>query len=329
MGEEANKEVFTSKEMEQLAVPPAKPERRTYPRVNPPAEMVQPFNFRHPSFLASHELRQLKIHHEEIVHELAARLSIYLRVEFGLQLSKLHALTYKEFVESIDGPAHLTLFKLEPLRGVCLMNLSPRLGLAIVDRLLGGPGSPPAENRDLTEIEVALLDQSEQIVLEEWSHHWSRFMAFKPQILGHENTAHFLQTSSPETIMVIVEFEARMGECDSPITLIFPYPTLEPVIRQIAQKFDVSESQPAPKPPAPTRWNPDLANIKLPIVAEWPKIPATLGQIANLKPGDVLPLDSELIAQVEVRVGKVSKYQGRLGVFGTKRAVEITKVQTS
>ena len=131
------------------------------------------YDFRQPSFLSASELRKLRVRHEEFIRSLAARLSIYLRLEFGLQMSKLETLNFQKFIDGLSSPTHLTLFKLEPLRGVCLLDVPPRLGLSIVDRQLGGPAHCIDATRDLSEIEVGLLDQSVEILLSEWCNLWS------------------------------------------------------------------------------------------------------------------------------------------------------------
>src|ERR1041384_1779026 len=52
-------------------------------------ESVQPYDFRQPAFLAPSELRKLRLRHEDFIRSLAARLSIYLRLGFSLQMAKL------------------------------------------------------------------------------------------------------------------------------------------------------------------------------------------------------------------------------------------------
>src|ERR1039457_2032022 len=94
-------------------------------------EDVQPYDFRQPAFLTSGELRGIRLRHEEFIRALAAPLSIYLRMEVSLQMSKLQTLSYQKYAESLPSPTHLTLFKVEPLKGVCLLDMSPRLGLTI------------------------------------------------------------------------------------------------------------------------------------------------------------------------------------------------------
>src|SRR4051812_23679661 len=77
-------------------------------------DSIQPYDFRNPAFLAATELRKLRVEHEQYLARLAALLSIYLRMEFGLQMSKLQTIAYGKFTELLNSPAHLVLFKIEP-----------------------------------------------------------------------------------------------------------------------------------------------------------------------------------------------------------------------
>jgi len=148
--------------------------------------VVQPYDFRMPVFLSANELRKLRVEHDEFVQALGARLSNYLRLEVGLQMSKINTVTFQEFASTLSNPTHVTLFKVEPLSGVCVLEVNPRLGLTIVDRLMGGSGHSADVDRDLSEIEVALLDQATQIIIGEWCNHWTTSEDLRPVILGHE-----------------------------------------------------------------------------------------------------------------------------------------------
>src|ERR1700691_339518 len=110
------------------------------PTEEPKKNPVQPYDFRNPMLLAPGVLRKLRMHQEEFVNALAARLSLYLRLEFSLKLTGLQTVAYGKLAQSWSTPSHLTLFKVEPLRGVSILEIPPLLGLCIVDRLMGGPG---------------------------------------------------------------------------------------------------------------------------------------------------------------------------------------------
>ena len=53
---------------------------------------VDSYDFRNPVFLSEIELRQVRIRHEKFMHYLAARLSMFLRMDFGLKMSKLYTI---------------------------------------------------------------------------------------------------------------------------------------------------------------------------------------------------------------------------------------------
>src|ERR1700733_15106957 len=120
---------------------------------------IRGHDFRQSGFLAPSELRRIRQRHEQFVRSLAARLAIFLRLEFSLQLSKIQIAGYQIFIENLPTPTHITLFKTDPLKGVGLLIIPPPLGLTLVDRLLGEAGQSTDGSRELSEIEVALTDQ--------------------------------------------------------------------------------------------------------------------------------------------------------------------------
>ena len=288
-------------------------------------ETIQAYDFRNPAYLAANEMRRLRIEHEQYLTRLAALLSIYVRMEFGLQMSKLQTVSYSKFTENINNPAHLVLFKIEPLRGICILDMNPRLGLTIVDRLMGGVGATPAQAQELSDIESALLEQVVQMFVGEYCSHWHKIQELKPVILGHENSGQFLQTAHSDTMMLVMSVEARLGDCLEQIQLAVPYGTIEPILRQLVDKLDVDLGGALPPVNPKPRWNPELESARIPVVAEWPQLQITARDLTNLKVGDVLPLEPEIVNQVRVRLASTPKFTARLGTQGSKWAVEITQ----
>ncbi|MBI3876009.1 MAG: flagellar motor switch protein FliM [Verrucomicrobia bacterium] len=290
------------------------------------SETIQKFDFRHPAFLSSTELRRLRTKHDEFARSLGGRLSIYLRMEFSLVVNRLQTLTFREFTEKLPAATMLTLFKAEPLRGIGVLDVHPRLALTLVDRLMGGPAKAPDLDRELSELEQTLFDQAAVVILDEWCVQWAAVQKLSPSILGHENSGRYLQTSAAETPMVIVSIEARLNDCIEQMQLALPLPTVEPMVKKLTVVPDTA----APETPAPApgelRWNPALDAVPLPVTATWNNMERTVRELLALKPGDMLPLDSDLVNQVQVRLGGLHKFNGRLGSFGKQRAVELTEV---
>jgi len=287
-------------------------------------DSIQPYDFRHPLFLSPTELRRLRIRHEEFIRALGARLSIYLRLEFSLQMSKLQTITYQKFTEALPNPSHLSLFKVEPLRGVGILDIHPRLGLTIVDRLLGGSAHSIAADHDFSEIEMALLDQAVQLILAEWCHHWASVQELRPVMLGHENNGQFLQTAPHDTIMLVLAMEAKVGDCLEQIQIALPCFTLEPLIRKLGHiNGNTPESA---TPVSAVRWNRNFDEVPVPVTAMWDDLELTARDIVNLKVGDVLPLNPKSIRQVKLRLADMPKFEGQLGTTGGKWAVAVTGV---
>ncbi len=290
-----------------------------------PAAEVRPYDFRHPAFLSQSELRRLRVRTEAFARTLSARLSMYLRIDCGLKLAGLQMLSYRSFVNGVGNPAYVGLFRAEPLPGICILEVKQNLGLAIVDRLLGGPADPGEETRDFTEIELALLEQAAQVIVKDWCADWKGVKDLRPVLLGHETGGRFLQTSPHDTVMLSLFMEARVGECTGTIQLGVPVFTLEPLIRRIAPPAEAPAAAPETGSSAPARWNPAFDSVPVNVSAAWEDIEVTSRDLAALKPGDILELPAAGAGKVIVRFAKAPRFRGLLGTCADRWAVQITE----
>lgn len=287
------------------------------------AESIRPQDFRQSAFLTPSELRRIRLRIDQFVRSLAARLSIYLRAEVALKIARLHVVAYQKFAEELPNPTHITLFKCDPLKGAGLLVVPPRLGMRLVDRILGGPGKPGEVNRDLSEIETALLDQVINVLLKEWCLLWQDLQEMHFSLLGHETSGRFLQTAPPDTAMLAVNIEMIMGEETDVIQMVLPYYTIEPMVRKLAP-LGMPETEAAPTVVAKPKWNTQLNDVLVPITAEWKGLAVSVKEITVLKPGDVLMISPEAVQQVQVKFANIPKFNGRLGTCGRNWAVELT-----
>lgn len=291
-------------------------------------EHIQPYDFRHPSYLSSSELRRLRLRHEEFIRTLTARLSIYLRLEIGIQMSRLETTSFEKFTESLTNPTHLSLIKTEPFKGVGILEIHPRLGLTIVDRLLGGPAHSVEADREISEIEMALLDQAIHTILEEWCAHWADLFELRHKLVGHESNGSFLQTASPDTIMLVLGMEFRIGDCLEQMQLAFPCSALEPLIRRLSE-MAASEKRPTERRPVVNAWDPRFDHVELRLRGVWNDLVLSAREITRLKVGDVIQLQSHHVRNVRLHIADLPKFTAQLGAVGEKRALEITQIHPS
>jgi flagellar motor switch protein FliM len=293
----------------------------------PPPEADAPptLDFRNSSLLSQRQMRKLRAHETQFLNAMETRIGLFLRSEFPLKLAGIQIVSYQKLTEGWAGPTHLILFKTEPLRGVSLLEIPLQLGLTIVDRLMGGPGRIEPTTREISEIEKALLDQIVQIILEEWCNNWAVVKPLKPTVLGCESNGRFLQTAPPQTNMLTLTIDARLGDCAGQIVLAFAYAALEPCVRQLCGGSEPALETPAPAPSAPVKWNRCMDDVAMTVTAEWEGLELSARDVLHMKVGDVLPVSTQVAQQVRLRLGDVPKFTARLGTVSGQWAVELTQ----
>jgi flagellar motor switch protein FliM len=284
---------------------------------------IEPYDFRNPAFLSEAELRRLRLLHEDFIRYLSARLSLYLRMEFGLKMAKLTTVTYSKFCESLPNPTHLSLFKVEPLTGVGILDINPRLALTIADRLLGGRGHSVKAERYLTEIEIALIEDVIIILLEEWCAQWKTEQELRPLIIGHENNGRFLQTSPKDAIVLALALEVNFGDCSEQIQIGVPYYTIEPVVKkmQARRQKDTAVAQTVKR----AEWQPAYDRITVPVRAEWQAFELSVREIASLRVGDVIEMLPTVCNETRVLLNGTPKFLGTVGLDSDRVAVQLTR----
>ena len=283
-------------------------------------------DFRNPVFLSERELRQIRIRHESFIHYLSAHLSIFLRMGVTLNMSKLHTLPYEKFIETVETPTYISLFKIHPLNGVSVFNISPRLALTMVNRMLGGKGHSINTDRFLTEIEMSIIDDIVQIVIDEWISLWSDMGEIGdmiPSLVGRENNGRFLQTAPRDAIMLILDVETGIGDCSELFQIAFPYYFIEPIVRILQneskkyEKIEVTEKKP--------KWYPSYNDIEVPLYAELEPCYLSVSDLLKLREGDVIEMPKGAIKNTRIRVHDEVRYISEVGIENNQVAVNITK----
>lgn len=284
---------------------------------------IEAYDFRNPAFLSEAELRRLRLLHEDFIRYLSARLSLHLRMEFGLKMARLTTVTYAKFCESLPNPTHLSLFKVEPLVGVGILDLNPRLALTIADRLLGGRGHSVKAERYLTEIEITLIEDVILVLLEEWCAQWKTEQELRPTLIGHENNGRFLQTSPKDAIVLALTLECNFGDCSEQIQIGVPYYAIEPVVKKMQARRQRDSAVATTARLA--EWQPAYDRIFLPVRAEWQAFSLSVREISSLRVGDVIEMPASLCHETCVLVGGTPKFIGTVGLDTERVAIQLTR----
>lgn len=283
---------------------------------------LTPYDFRNPGFVGESDLRQLNSMYERFVTHLAARLSTYVRMECTLKLASFANVTFAKFCEGLASPTHLTLFQVEPMRGVGIIDLSLPISLSLADRLLGGKGQIGEATRALTEIETELLSDAIQVVLTEWTALWEDGVTqFTPLCIGHETSGRFLKTSAADTPFLSAAIEFTVGELTGRMHIGVPFSMIETVVKQM----QLARHRSTPLTPKQIKWRAPFAGISVPVIAEWKVRELPLRDVIQLQTGSVLELSHDLITQTAVRLSNTEEFVGTVGMQNGHIAVQLAQ----
>ena len=284
---------------------------------------IKKYDFTNPIVLSDADLSLLKTKSEQFVYYLSGHLSMFLRTEFNLELEDLNASLYSSFVSTINSPSCVTLYKMQELNGVGLLDVNSHLSATVVDRILGGRGSTNPEERGLTDIEKALVEDFNLIILEEWCKQWNTIKTLNPVIIGTETTGKFLQTSPPDAMMLVLTMEASFGDVSGPMRIAVPYYTLEPVLTSLLAQSSKPPSKPTKS--LPPKWHEIYDQIPVRVSVEWDAFSLTVRDLLNLEVNDVIEMNPELISNSKVRIEDRTCFLGEIGLEGDQVAFQVNE----
>jgi len=279
-----------------------------------------PYDFRNPSGIHEAEMHQLRQFHVQAARYFTSNLSLFLRREVSVTLTDIEGLSYTKFVQTLSDPGHLCLFRFDPLPGVGLLNVNLNLAHTWVDRMLGGEGEPPKEERFLTEVETALLEDALLAILSEWCRPWAEETDLHPDILGHETHPRYAQATAPETVMVAARFSVGDESEKLGFELGLPLTSVLPLFKKRRDRKDRSFLE---KQSVGGGWNPVFDEVSVPVSVQWRVLTMSLDELARLAVGDTLELPPEVLEKACVQVSGIPKFKGTLGVEDGRVAVMV------
>ena len=281
-----------------------------------------PFDFRTPIFLAEGELRRLRGMHTSLISTISARFSSLLRADMSLKIVQLITMPYAKFSDSMKNPTHISLFKVDQLPGIGILEVTPKLAISMTNRMLGGRGMSTEDDRHLTEIEVALLEEIVDIIVQEWCRLWRGERQLTGRQIGHENNPRFLQACSQDTLMLGLTIEALAGDSIEQIQLAVPYNMIEPIMKSMhaTSRRDIDE-KPDTKP---QHWRTSYNQISVPLIADW-KVPSVpLSDVLRLRVGDIMEMPKTMLSSTRVRIANSPRFMAQAGCENGHVAIQIS-----
>lgn len=289
-----------------------------------PSKRVMVYDFRRPSRVSREQLRNIEMVHEAFCRELSTMLSGALRIVASVQVASVDELSFGEFIMSLENPTFLAVFDMRPLHGSAVLEINPDLSFAIIDRLLGGKGQSAKMDRGLTSIEQRILGKLTVRILGLLEKVWAKLVRVEAQLQRMESNPQFVQILPEHEMAITLSFNVTMGETRGVISMCLPDMTIEPVLQRLSGQQWAAASSVEDDGSAAEALLSHLRRSTVTCSAVLGRATLSVGQLVNLRAGDIIRLDTKPDGQVPFLVRGVPKFMGKPGIAGNHRAVKLT-----
>jgi flagellar motor switch protein FliM len=247
---------------------------------------IKIYDFKRPDKFSKDQIRTLSILHETFSRLIATTLSAMCRTEVLVHVAMVDQVTYEEYVRDVPSPAVLPTVHMAPLKGPCLFQYSNEIAYEMVERIYGGRSKSYVPTRDISTIEMDLIEEAHGKILANFREAWSNVFDISPRLMRIETNKHFLQMVPPTEMIVYVLLECKIGNTESTFSIMYPYLTIEPIISKLS--VISYTSPPGIKESDGTSVRIGDLESELVVAVDGPEI--LVNELINLKPGDYIPL---------------------------------------
>ncbi|TXJ51751.1 flagellar motor switch protein FliM [Brachyspira aalborgi] len=297
-------------------------------RVEVEHRKIKIYDFKRPDKFSKDQIRTLQMMHENFARVTTTSLSAQLRTLVGIHVASVDQLTYEEFIRSVSNPSTLAMVSMDPLKGSSILEIDPSITFTIIDRLFGGPGESPKNlNRELTDIELSVMEGIIVRILGNLREAWSQVIDLRPRLGSIETNPQFAQMVSPNDMVVLITLETKVADVEGMMNFCIPYITIEPILSKLSAQYWYASVKRGSTIENLKIIKEKLQNIFVETSAELGSMQLPLSDILNLQKGDVVKFtDTKITDPVIFKVGTRKKFLCRPGISSSRMAVQLTGV---
>lgn len=319
-------EVLSQSEIDNLLAALSSGELDVDQMQEPGEKQVKDYDFKRPAKFSKEHLRTLEIIYEHYGRLISTNLPVYLRKNIQVTVASSETVTFSEFTNALSNPVILGIVDFKPLSGNVIMELSPNLGFAMIDRMLGGQGMPLEKSRDFSEIEMTILQRLLVICMQLMREPWRNVIDINPMMERIETNAQFAQVIAPSDMIAIVSMSVKIGEVEGLMNICLPYFTLEDVMDKLNTKYWFSTMQKDDTVDYEEHIESLIKRIDVPVKAVLGKSQVAVNDFLNLQVGDIIRLDTRVDSEMNVYVGNIKKFTALPGTSKENNAVRVTSI---
>src|SRR3954465_5742872 len=266
-------------------------------------------------FKAEHQDR-LKRAVETFCRVASTRLTSELRSSAELELLQVEQGMWSRVHSELTASSLCAVVAPGPERPPIILSCEQPLVLEAVDRLLGSDGRTDVIERPLTDVDRLIARRFIPTLTSGLGSAWKEMCTEDlelQRVMSYEQVADLCAIEEPTLVLTV---EAKMDRASTVMTLLVPFNAIGALLARM-------RSTPPPDPRSGQAVAASLRDIAVELRAEIGSTTLTADQVTQLKPGDVIALDTAVAGAVMLYADRVPLSAARPGRNGRRRAVQV------
>ncbi len=286
---------------------------------------IKYYDFKRPNTISREKKRMLYKLFETTAYQISREISNFLRATAKVSLNSIDELSFEIFKSTCPELMFLNTVKLSPLPGFGCVAMDMGLCLSIIEKSFGGAGKSQREIRKLTDTEVTILGNIVSIIIDRLGDSWKPFVEMEWRVSDTTMEPRYLNIAADTEVVLLLSFTFNLEYSFGELKICVPVSSMDETLENFFNIDKTGDSRKEDKESADA-LRMLVRNTKLVVAGVLDETNITVSDVVNLKEGDVLRLDSKITNHLKVSVEGKNKFSGKLGLFGSKKAIQITSL---
>jgi flagellar motor switch protein FliM len=284
---------------------------------------VATYDFHRADRISQDQIRSLHLLYDYFGRNFSSSLSAYLRAFVDVNLISIDQVPYSDFLKLLPDPTLFSSIGMRPLESNIALELNPSVVFPMIDMLLGGPGNTPLGERNLTEIELNIIEGVVKLAMRDLKEAWRPIMDIEFYLDGMGSKPQMFQIVAPGETVVALGLEIKVGENSGMMNICIPSRMLKTNRHRFAQQWNIRRQKALGSDaerilgllqPAYVAMSGELRDSSL-----------MVEDLLKISVGDVVQLTKRVGDPVLLCISGVAKFQGRMFARRGKKTFEVSR----
>lgn len=238
---------------------------------------------------------------------------------------ELETAEFQNFLNHLPKNGLIGILRLDPLKAGALLIFDDQLSFSLLERMLGGTALSKFTifERAMTAIEINVLKGLIADACPELKKAFAPLETLESSLVKVETSPRMVTIVPPDAPMLVTRFKVMVDNLQGQMTLAIPHVTLDPLREKFKENALGNSSR------RDSLWsgrlNEELVQTQVTVAATLGNVMLRVRDILNFQVGDVIDLESDPSAPLQIIVEGRPKFQATPGLRNGKKAARITK----